>query len=62
MNIHKNCVKIETYPIEIYCRVAIFIPNIEIFIEQLKTRFTSHKAILVNFNSFISLNTDEKNV
>ncbi|CAI6357460.1 unnamed protein product [Macrosiphum euphorbiae] len=54
-----NRVNVETDSIEVYYRIAIFIPYIETFIEQLKVRFTSHKAILVNFNSLISLNTDE---
>ncbi|XP_008187861.1 52 kDa repressor of the inhibitor of the protein kinase-like [Acyrthosiphon pisum] len=56
-----NRVNVETDSIEVYYRIAIFIPYIETFIEQLKVRFTSHKAILVNFNSLISLNTDENN-
>lgn len=56
-----NRVNIETDSTEVYYRIAIFISFIETFIEQLKARFTSHKAILANFNSLISLNMDENN-
>ncbi|XP_022170921.1 zinc finger MYM-type protein 1-like [Myzus persicae] len=56
-----NRVNVETDSIEVYYRIAILIPYIETFIEQLKVRFASHKAILVHFNSLISLNTDENN-
>jgi len=56
----KNRVNVETDSPEIYYRIAIFIPYIESFIEQLKARFTSHRAILANFDSLIKLNTDEK--
>ncbi|XP_060845789.1 zinc finger MYM-type protein 1-like [Rhopalosiphum padi] len=55
-----NRVNVKTDSIEVYYRIAIFIPYIETFIEQLKARFTSDKSILANFNSLVSLNMDEK--
>lgn len=50
----KNRVNVETVSPEEYYRIAIFIPYIDTFIDQLKVRFTNHKTLLGNFDSLIN--------
>ncbi|KAL4152769.1 hypothetical protein QTP88_000602 [Uroleucon formosanum] len=58
-NVQKNRMNIKTDDPEKYYRISIFIPYIDSFINQLKTRFIDHKTILNGFQSLFDTKGSE---
>ncbi|KAF0732229.1 zinc finger MYM-type protein 1-like, partial [Aphis craccivora] len=58
-NLQKNRMNITTDDPEKYYRISIFIPYIDSFINQLKTRFIDHKTILNGFQSLFNTKARE---
>lgn len=55
----KNRVNIVTESPETYFRISVFIPYLDTFIEQLKSRFIDHKNTILDFKSLISVEQNE---
>jgi len=57
----KNRMNIKTDDPKKYYRISIFIPYIDSFINQLKTRFIDHKIILNGFQTLFDTKAREDN-
>lgn len=55
----RNRNNVQTNDIEQYFRITIFIPYIDSFINQLKSRFVDHKVIINGFHSLFDINATE---
>jgi hypothetical protein len=54
-----NRVNIVTEYPETYFQISVFIPYLDTFIKQLKSRFIDHKNTILNFKSLISVEKNE---